>query len=216
MKITHHPDDSTLMSYVAGSLSEGLAAVVAAHVSLCSACAREVRTLELVGAALFERLETVPMARAAPVMALRAAEADVLPAVLSEVDPAADVPVPLQGLAGQRIDDIRWRRLGMGVWHVPLPLSKNGDGDLRLLRVAPGQSMPNHGHGGIELTLILRGTYSDRFGVYRPGDVADLDQDVEHQPFADPELGCICIIASEQRARFKGLFGRIMQPLTGL
>ena len=128
----------------------------------------------------------------------------------------ADVPLPLRDLIGPRLDDIRWRRLGMGVWHVPLPLSHAGESDLRLLRVSPGQAMPEHGHGGTELTLILRGAYSDRFGEYRPGDVADLDSDVDHRPIADSKLGCVCIIASEQRAHFKGFFGRIVQPLTGL
>jgi putative transcriptional regulator len=216
MTITHHPDDATLMSYAAGSLPEALSAVICAHLSMCPSCAREVRSMERIGSVLMERLDAAPLSRVAPQMALRAMEADVTGAQAIEIDPASDVPVPLQHLIGSRIDDIRWKRLGMGVWSMPLPLSRLGDGDLRLLRVGPGQAMPDHGHGGAELTLILRGSYKDVFGDYQPGDVADLDGEAEHRPIAHPELGCICIIASEQRARFKGLFGRIVQPLTGM
>jgi putative transcriptional regulator len=216
MKITHHPDDATLMSYAAGSLPEALSAVVCTHVSMCPACAREVRTLERIGCAMLERLEPAAVVSGAPLVALRAMEADDVGAAKTVPDPAADVPMPLRRLVGPRIDEIRWRRLGMGVWHLPLPLSRSGEGDLRLLRVAPGQGMPEHGHGGAELTLILRGSYRDRIGDYRVGDVADLDDEVEHKPIADSETGCICIIASERRARFKGLFGRIVQPLTGI
>jgi putative transcriptional regulator len=214
--ITHHPDVSTLMSYAAGSLPEALRIVVCAHVALCPHCAREARTLDLIGGALLDKLEPVAVNSAAPMIELRAAEADPVGDLACDPDHTADVPAPLQAMVGTSIGDIRWRRLGMGVWHLPLALSRAGEGDLRLLRVGPGQAMPDHGHGGAELTLILHGSYRDAFGVYNRGDVADLDSEVEHRPIADPAMGCICIIASEQRARFKGLFGRIVQPLTGM
>ncbi len=216
MKITHHPDDATLMSYAAGSLAESLAAVVSAHIAMCPTCRNEVRVMERIGVALMETLAPASLTRACPQMALRAMEAEVGTPLAIEADPLSDIPSPLQHLAGTRIDEIRWKRLGMGIWNVPLKLSHVGDGDLRLLRVGPGRAMPEHGHGGSELTLILRGCYSDEFGEYWPGDVADLDELVEHRPMAHPKFGCVCVIASERPAKFKGLFGRIMQPLTGL
>ena len=216
MKITHHPDDATLMSYAAGSLPESLAAVVSTHLAMCPHCQHEVRVMERVGTALMEILAPASLTRAVPQMALRAMEAEVGTPAVVEADPLADIPTPLRHLAGSRINEIHWKRLGMGIWNVPLKLSHAGDGDLRLLRVGPGRAMPEHGHGGSELTLILRGCYRDEFGEYWPGDVADLDELVEHRPLAHPELGCICLIASERPAKFKGLFGRMLQPLTGL
>jgi len=39
---------------------------------------------------------------------------------------------------------------------------------------------------------------------------------VEHRPIADQETGCIRLIASESKARFKGLVARLVQPLTGV
>ena len=50
--IDRHPDDATLISYSAGSLGEPLAAAIAAHVSLCAHCRRELKTMEVLGAAL--------------------------------------------------------------------------------------------------------------------------------------------------------------------
>ena len=76
--------------------------------------------------------------------------------------------------------------------------------------------MPDHGHGGAELTLVLEGAYSDETGAYRRGDMQDVDETIEHTPVADTETGCICLIASEQPARFKGLVGRLLQPWTGM
>ena len=120
-----------------------------------------------------------------------------------------------QALIDKELDRVPWRRIGIGVWHHPLPLSPGAKGDLRLLKVAPGQAMPDHGHGGAELTLMLRGSYRDEVGTFRVGDLADLDDDVEHRPVADLKDGCICLIASEEKAKFRGLLARLFQPLTG-
>ncbi len=213
MKITHHPDDSTLMFYAAGNLAEPLSAVVCAHLAMCPRCVREVRAMERVGVVLLDRLGPAALSRPVPQMALRAMEAEVA-ATRGKPDLEGDIPVPLRHLLGARIDDVCWKRLGIGIWNVALT-TQTGRGDLRLLRVGPGRAMPEHGHGGTELTLILRGSYRDEFGTYEPGDLADLDDEFEHRPIAHPELGCICVIASERPARFKNFIARLIQPLTG-
>jgi putative transcriptional regulator len=76
--------------------------------------------------------------------------------------------------------------------------------------------VPEHGHGGAELTLVLTGSYSDATGRYHRGDVADLDEDVEHQPVVDPDGPCICLIASETKAKFRGMLARLLQPIIGV
>lgn len=213
--ITHHPDDSTLLSYAAGSLPAIFAAVVAGHVEMCPACAAEVRRMEQIGILLLADLAPASLDRPVPQLALRALEAEIGEPPRRD-ESAGDVPRVLTGLIGVRLADIQWKRLGANVWHLPLRLSKQTQGDLRLLRVGPGQAMPEHGHGGTELTLILQGAYRDEFGSYRIGDLADLDGDAEHRPIADERDGCICLIASERRAQFKGVLGRLMQPFTGV
>lgn len=209
--ITHHLDDATLMSFAAGSLPQALAAVVATHIAVCMQCARATETLDAVGAALFADLAGADLDRPAPIMALRRQED--APAGAVATTGSAEVPAPLARLVGPDLDRVPWRRLALGVWHHRLP---SGEGDLRLIKVAAGRRMPEHGHGGAELTMMLRGSYSDVTGTYRPGDVADLDDDIEHAPIADPDTGCICLIASEKPAHFKGLIPRLVQPLTGM
>lgn len=217
MTIKHHPDSATLMSFAAGSLGEALSAVVAAHLDLCPRCSAENRRMERIGAAMFEALAPAGMTAAAPAtLAARVAERPSRSAKLdADDDGEYDVPRPLRRLVGGELDRIPWKRIGIGVWHYPLPLSADAKGDLRLLKVAAGQAMPEHGHGGAELTLMLRGSYRDEVGTFRKGDLADLDDDIEHRPVADLEEGCICLIASEEKARFRGLVARLFQPLTG-
>src|SRR5512134_2099228 len=211
MTIRHHADDATLMSYAAGSLPEALAAVLAAHLALCTRCRAKVGKLERIGASLFERLAPVPMIRPAPrVHAVERASPTV------EADHGGDVPAPLRHLIGPRLDDVPWRRLGIGIWHYRLPLSAGAKGDLRLYKVAPGRPLPEHGHSGDELTLLLRGCYRDQVGEFCTGDLADLDEGQEHRPLADPQEGCICLIGHTDPTRFKGLIPRLVQRLTGI
>lgn len=220
MKIQHHPDDSTLMSYASGALPEPLSAVIAAHVALCAHCQKELRLMERIGFACVRALPDEELRGASPIARLRASEADVLErASRSSVavgSGASDVPAPLRNVIGDRLDAVAWKRLGPGVMHFPLPVSDAAGGDLRLLKVAAGRAMPEHGHGGTELTLVLKGAYVDRFGRFAAGDIADLDQDVEHRPVVEDVEDCICLVASERKARFKGLISRLVQPLTGM
>jgi putative transcriptional regulator len=217
MKIQHHPDDSTLMSFAAGTLVEPLAAVIATHVAMCPHCQAELRLMEQLGFACLRELPDEGLVGPTPVTRLaKSAAAAGTQETPAGVAVQADVPRPLRPFVGDRIDGIAWKRLGPGVWHKPIPLSAGTDGDLRLLKVAAGRAMPEHGHGGMELTLILRGAYVDRFGRYAVGDIADLDEDTEHRPVVEAAEPCICLVASERKARFKGLVSRLVQPLTGM
>ncbi len=210
MSINHHLDDATLMSCAAGSQPEAFAAVVTSHLAICPRCRSELKKHALIGEALFEALAPTPVTREAPVVAMRAGESD------DVTEAAAELPAPLKAVLAGSSDAVAWRRLGPGIWHLPIALSEPARGDLRLLKVAPGTQLPEHGHGGSELTIVLEGSYRDEFGTYRRGDVADLGDDIEHRPVADEKDGCVCLVASDQKARFKGLVARLLQPLTGL
>ncbi len=220
MKIKHHPDWATLMSCAAGSQPEALAAVMASHLSVCKTCEAEVAKMERVGVALFDAILPTPMSRQAPIAAARAQipgdRMDDIEVISSNRLPASEVPYALQAIVGDDLDSLPWKRLGPGLWHYPIKLSENAKGDLRLIKVGPGHALPDHGHGGEELTLVLRGSYQDCTGHYGVGDVADLADDIEHAPVADPKDGCICLIASERPAKFKSLLARMMQPIAGL
>ena len=205
------------MSCSAGSMPEAFAAVMAAHMDVCPQCREELALMENIGVVLFKNMSPSPMTREAPVMAARRAEADGDAAVArSSKISAGDIPAPLRSIAGDYLDYIAWKRLAPGLMHYQFPLSKTAIGDLRLIKVAPGTALPEHGHGGSELTLILRGAYSDKTGRYGVGDLADLDDNIEHQPIADAVEGCICLVASDHKIRFKSIMARLVQPFTGM
>jgi putative transcriptional regulator len=208
MTISHHLDDATLMSFAAGSLPNALSAIAAAHIAGCSRCRRELRMLERIGGALVSALPPAALDRLQPAMP----EITDLPAPAPTT--AGDLPPSLSQLIGGGLDDVRWRWIGPGLWHRPLKIG--GEGSLQLIKAAPGASVPEHTHGGSEITLVLRGALIDSTGRYEAGDVADVDEEIEHTPVADAEAGCICVIANEQPTRFRSLLARLMQPWHGL
>lgn len=215
MTIERHPDAATLMSFAAGSLAEPLAAAVGAHVSMCADCRSELADMQIMGAALLAADEPATDGSRVAVPQ-RPADVDAAPVVTTRIDPADKLPAPIAHVYGLTFDSIPWKRLGPGIWHHRLPLSPGVTGDLRLLKIGPGRVMPDHGHGGCELTLVLDGAYADENGAYRRGDMQDVDSEIEHTPVADQQTGCICLIASERPARFKSLVGRLLQPWTGM
>jgi putative transcriptional regulator len=218
MKITHHPQPESLMSCSAGSMPEAFAAIMSSHMTMCRACQKELALMEAIGVALFDKIEATPVLGDAPIIALRAGEAERgesdqhICGAVSE----GSVPGPLIPVIGDDLDAIAWKRVSMGVWQHAIALSDPARGELRLIKVAPGRALPEHGHNGSELTLVLKGSYRDETGHYRAGDVADLSGEGSHQPVADPVEGCICLIATEGRLRFRSMMARIVQPFTGL
>jgi putative transcriptional regulator len=214
MTITHHPQFESLMSCSAGSMPEPFAAVMASHMEMCGDCRNELAMMQLIGIELFENISPAELMREAPLNTLRRAESDVETETPRPI--AGDVPHALTAHAAKYLDDIPWSSLASGIKHYRIPLLKPASGDLRLIKVAPGAALPEHGHGGSELTLVLRGSYSDKTGTYHVGDVADLGDTIEHQPLADPKEGCICLIASDKKIRFKSMLARLVQPFTGM
>lgn len=215
MKIEHHPDTATLASYAAGSLDEAFATVVAAHLASCAKCRARRYEIEEVGGTMLETIDAVGLNEAA------------LERAMSRLDEPSEeraeprsaeqsLPRPLGRLVTAPLDAIAWKSVAPGVAVHRLPTSKAARGSLTLLKIAPGKKIPEHGHGGMEITLVLTGSYRDALGRFGPGDVADLDEDIEHQPVVDSDEPCICLVASEAPTRFKSFFGRLFQPLVGV
>lgn len=215
MKIAHHPDAATLESYSAGSLDEAFATVVATHLASCAECRARLHEIEEIGGTMLETIDPVGLNEAALERAISRLEEQ--PEETAEPQPAEpSLPRPLGRLVTAPLDAIAWKSVAPGVAVHRLPTSKAARGSLTLLKIAPGKKIPEHGHGGMEITLVLTGSYRDALGRFGPGDVADLDEDVEHQPVVDSDEPCICLVATEAPTRFKSFFGRLFQPLVGI
>ncbi|SMF90987.1 anti-ECFsigma factor, ChrR [Azospirillum oryzae] len=225
----HHPSDALLVAYGAGSLGEGLSLAVAVHLAHCPDCRATLAEVEALGGALLEDLPPAPLeslslsatldrldreeAPGNPCKAMRMRPRCSRPAAPSP--PAPSLPGPLRAYVPS-LEDLSWQRLAPGVRRVELLPRTASGGAAQLLRIAPGTALPHHGHGGLELTVVLSGHFADELGRYGPGDLAEVDGDTNHQPIADSHRDCVCLIATDAPLRFTGLMGRLMQPFIGL
>ncbi|SEO90515.1 anti-ECFsigma factor, ChrR [Luteibacter sp. UNC138MFCol5.1] len=214
----HHPDIVTLMGYSSGGLSVAFAAVVSAHLSVCHLCRDRLRATDTIGGGLLGQQEGLALSEGAAERLLAKLEhtepdTPTPPPELWRHDPD-ELPEPLWPYFGSSYKALRWKWIGPGIHHI----RSHGadDGHLMLLRVKPGRSLPMHTHGGSELTMILRGAYDDTLGHFAPGDVADLDEDTEHQPVTAPGVPCICVAATDAPLRFSGWMARALQPFVRL
>jgi putative transcriptional regulator len=223
----HHPSDALLVAYGAGSLGEGLSLAVAVHLAHCPDCRVTLAEVEALGGALLEDLPPAPLeslSLSATLDRLEREEAPGNPCKAMRIRPrcsrpagpaAASLPGPLRSYVPS-LETLSWQRLAPGVRRVELLPRTSSGGAAQLLRIAPGTALPHHGHGGLELTVVLSGHFADELGRYGPGDLAEVDGDTNHQPIADSHRDCICLIATDAPLRFTGLMGRLMQPFIGL
>lgn len=212
--VLHHPSDETLMAYAAGTLEVGPAVVTQSHLASCPVCRARLRAFTAAGGAMLEELPPTPLAESALERTAARMTAPPPPEPVARRPRPQPKDIVLHGPL-KAYDYGRWRWLGPGVsaCHIHIPGQQNTGA--RLLRIAPGARIPEHGHTGMEFTQVLRGSFSDGHHEYRPGDFCEADSALDHQPVAGPEAECICIAAIEGRMRFNGILGRLIQPFAG-
>lgn len=212
------PDEyaALLCAYAAGTLDDAHALLVATHVSLCGKARRFVSQCESVGGSLLESCcDPAPLSR------------DCLTAVLSQIDsrgetfapranesqtlPEDDLPKPLRDFIENRPHRRRkWSAFAPGIKVFPLSCVGHDGVCVTLIHSAPGAKVPAHRHSGTEMALVLRGSFRDEHGSYRAGDLVVGESGSTHRPVAGPE-GCLCLVLTEDRVVFSGLFGQILK-----
>jgi len=216
--ITHHLSDQLLMGYSAGTLPEAFSLAVASHIALCDECRARLASFDALGGSVLEELgaeDWSSMDSGALAITLARVKATKPVERTPEARIGDDIlPEPLARYVGGGVDAIRWRPIGNGVKQAVLPTSRAATA--RLLYIPAGTAVPDHGHKGMELTLVLQGAFADETACFRRGDIEIADEDVEHQPIAQPGLDCICLAVTDAPLKFRGLLPRLAQPFLGI
>ncbi len=201
------------MGYAAGSLPPAFDLIVATHVSLSDDARARLAGYEELGGVVLSGLEEAEIAEDSLERTLARISGDRHRAQTARASDGI-FPEPLRRAVGGDVDSVKWRNLGMGARQCVLQ-SEDG-ASARLLYIPAGQAMPEHGHRGMELTLVLKGAYRDEDDRFARGDVEFADEQTDHTPVADPGEDCICLVATDSRLRFKGWLPRIAQPFLGI
>jgi len=205
--IKHHLTDALLMGYSAGTLPEAFNLVIATHISMCDDCRAALAEYEALGGEVMmsgDAVDMSPDSLAATLALLEQNPSDAPVTVANQ-----DLPAPLIDYIGGGLDEVKWKRIGGGVSQMVLKTSETAT--VRLLKIPGGTAVPDHGHNGTELTLVLKGAFADEEDRFAAGDIEVANEDLTHTPIAEPGMDCICLAATDAPLEFKGFIPRIAQ-----
>ncbi len=212
--IKHHLTDDLLLGYSAGTLAEAFNLVVATHISLCDDCRARLGSFDAIGGEVVNDAAPVPLSDDCLAATLQMISAQKPVADVQPVRRVGIFPAPLQDYVSGDLDAVKWRKIGGGVSQMVLRTSDAAT--VRLLRIPGGTAVPDHGHSGMELTLVLQGAFVDECDRFATGDIEVANEDLNHTPVAEAGPDCICLAASDAPLVFKGLIPRIAQKFAGI
>lgn len=205
--------NALLADYAAGYLNPALHSLVAAHLEMKPDNRSFVSTLEAAQARTLEDETPVDVAdRQAFLDRVFAIGDRQVPVMIKRKNSV--LPDALHAFVGRELDDVKWRSVlpGLKEFHI---FDKDSETEASLLWIRSGRRMPAHTHEGSEVTLVLKGGFSDIMGHYCRGDIAIADGDVDHRPRADNGGDCICFAVTDAPVRLTGLIGRFLQRFSG-
>ena len=216
MSIEHHPTDSLLAAFAAGTLDHGQHIAIATHLVTCLQCRTFMRSMEQVGGAVLTSLPPAVMANGALAAVEARLNEPVQPAAADMIFTLPETEIPGLPKFVRRYQFGNWKWVAPAVHLRRIMLPYASDTRVFLLKSGPGTKMLEHAHTGFEMTCVLSGAFSQGGAHFRPGDFDLGDETVDHKPVVDSGEDCVCLVAMQGSLRLNGLLGRIMQPFVRL
>ncbi len=224
--IKHHPDDNMLTEYASGSLPIALSLSVCAHLQLCSHCRKRAVQLDKLGSTILNHSVAEPVAES---------KFSQLMERIRQQEPQSGASSLKQRNSGEALHP-NYRQDSL-LKHLPRVVAKllPRDGNLKWQRVSSelktsrlvagqqqyevafqrirsGGRVVQHDHGGMEVTLVLQGSFSDEYGVYSEGDFLVRSAGEVHRPTATQNQDCLCLTVVEAPVKVTGFLGKLINP----
>ena len=240
--ISYHPDSRFLTDFASANLQLSEAVCVSAHLEFCGKCRAHVQQLTDIGGHFLARLQPETLAEDSFEHLMGRIEAHESSAQsVSGADLSADyggssrsvgntqrteaarggasIPLPraLRRLSQGGLQNLGWVQLGKELRVAPLPIEarvhKAHERETAIYDIKAGGRMPEHEHRGEEITVLLRGSFSDAEGSYSRGDFVVRNAGEAHQPTATLDMDCLCLVSLERSVRPRYWFYRLLEPL---
>jgi len=205
--VKYHPDTRFLTDYAAGSLPESQAMCVAAHLHYCPSCRSHIRDLTQVGTALF--MDQPPAEVSAG--SFEQVMAKLAQTGKSTVTETAELPRAIRKMTRGSLENLNWRNLGKTFRYSTI---RTGDTrrESSLLEIKAGGEIPRHHHGGDEITVVLKGSFSDQEDRYHVGDYIVRTRGEAHTPVASQDEDCLCLTTLDSPIVVNNWFYRMLMP----
>jgi len=204
--------NALLAGYAAGQLPAPLHGLIAAHLMMKPDNRGFVEAMEVLHSDAIVETKPAPLSHRDEMLnRIFAQPVDVPKERISNANEM--VPGPIAAFVGSDLSKLKWRTRLPGLKEYEL---KDLEGcEASLLWIKAGRTMPSHTHDGTEVTLVLKGAFSDGIHHYARGDIAIADGDVNHRPKADQGEDCICFVVNDAPLRLTGPIGRFFQNFVG-
>ncbi len=211
-----HPTQELLVEYAAGTLPKAQGICIAVHMHYCTDCQVTLEKLKVVGAQIWEEGPPVKVTDNC-----KSAVMSVLDSIEQESKENLVTAVPSE--ASETIPKPLWKWIPSGFdalnWHLYLPilsvahLTENEGYQLALHKIKAGGKVVSHTHRGDEITVVLKGCFSDQYGHYKEGDFVHRDGSHSHAPMASQDGDCICLTVLKEPVKLTSWWGRVLNPL---
>ena len=222
----HHPTLEQLIDYCSGAMPLSHGICVATHLEYCETCRQHVDRLNQMGGVFLDSM--APQGHVqnegeaydfdSSDKALKQQVFDLLDeAAESEHTPMAEpcnsgVPKSLRQFINADYGGLSWKNITFSIKLASLLRDKDG-AQIALSRTNPGGKMFHHSHTGDEITVVLKGSFSDEDGIYKEGDFVFRDAKDKHTPIVTRDSECICLMVLGSPIQFTGFFTRMLNPL---
>lgn len=216
--VHHHPSDDQLTEFSAGVLPMSRALCVSAHVEHCHSCQQRLKKMQQLASAQLDTLAPQRVSDALKQSVMQGIKQQAQQQITAPPKPSVSTPVSdgiprcLRKWVPESFDQLKWTSLTPSVSISEL-CSEGSGAKAALVKVKAGGNMAHHSHTGDEVTVILKGSYSDEDGCYREGDYVFRDNGHKHMPIATNDQDCICLIVLDAPIQFTGWFSRLLNPL---
>ncbi len=115
------------------------------------------------------------------------------------------------------VDDkqFQWERVGRALQVGRLQF-KDQHREVALHKLSRGGKVGCHDHRGNEITVVLKGSFSDEEGIYQEGDFLFRQSGQAHQPMASNDGSCICLSVLDAPIKFTNGMHRLLNPFLKL
>jgi len=222
--INHHPDDNLLTEYASGAIATAVGIVICAHLQTCSQCRQRVEQFNRLGAAILNQSVAEPVLQETfDQLMNRIRNQAVSGKNTDQIKKAAELPAayvndPLMKRVPKviakllpRDGKIKWQGAGGSLKTARLKTGQQ-DYEVSFQKISSGGKVFEHGHRGLEVTLVLHGSFSDEDGIYSEGDFLVRTPGEVHRPTATQNQDCLCISVVEAPVKLTGFFGKLVNP----
>ncbi len=224
--IQHHPDDNLLVEYANGTLDTAQAIAVKAHLHFCTKCQQNVKRIEQIGGAMLDILEPEALGTdsfdklmdSLDKLALESPKGNIVetpqsPKLGKEAEDLAKQYGPLPKIVSKMINNqsLKWKYVNSSLQTRHLVAGQTTH-QVSLQKINAGGIAPEHDHRGTEMTVVLKGSFSDKQGIYQEGDFIIKGPGDIHQPISARNEDCLCLSVESAPVKLTGFFGRIINP----